>query len=259
MASFSRAAAELSGSFVSQTRSDGTVYTCLGSDCPDWIRTAVMLAHDGESPNDGRYELIRWAAVALSEQQFSDSGADDVSEVFLELSRDLVPAQTAKLLDWFSENLSRLGDCDDASEEQNLPEQLTVADLLSLGYQRAAESVLSILISEIEENRLSVFDPDYDCRLVLSDSHGVYIPQLYCENLSKSEAKEMSLDWWAVETCQHGPSEEHYWDAWQSILDSAEITEPATLKEDESLWGLYQNGDLWQVRSGVELPDYWSC
>jgi hypothetical protein len=257
MATFSRAAAELSGSFVSQTRSDESSYVCLGSDSPEWMKTAVMLAHDGESPNDGRYELIRWAAVALSEQQCSDS--DEANEALLELSRDLVPAQTAQLLSWFSENLSRLGDCDEAAEEQNLPEQLTVTDLLSLGYQRAAESVLSILISEIEENRLSVFDSDYDCRLLLSDSHGVYIPQLYCENISKSEAKEMSLDWWAVETCQHGPSEEHYWDAWQSILDSAEITEPATLKEDESLWNLHQNGDLWMVRSGVELPSYWNC
>lgn len=216
-----------------------------------------MLAHDGESPNDGRYELIRWAAVALSEQQLSDS--DEAREALLELSRDLVPAQTAKLLDWFSENLSRLGDCDEASEEQNLPEQLTVTDLLSLGYQRAAESVLSILVSEIEENRLSVFDSDYDCRLVLSDSHGVYIPQLYCENLSEEESLAMGLRWEDVLCCQSGPDSEHYWDSWQSILDSAEITEPATLKEEESLWTLHQNGDLWQVRSGVELPDYWSC
>lgn len=257
MASFSRAAAELSGSFISQTRSDGSSYTCLGSGSLDWVRTAVMLAHDGESPNDGRYELIRWAAVALSEQQLSDS--EEANEALRELSQDLVPAQTAKLLDWFSENLSRLGDCDDAAEELGLSEQLTVTDLLSLGYQRAAESVLSILASEIEENRLSVFDPDYDCRLVLSDSHGVYIPQLYCEELSAEESLTMGLQWEDVLVCQSGPESELYWDAWQSILDSAEITEPATLKEDETLWTLYQNGDLWQVRSGVELPDYWTC
>jgi len=257
MATFSRAAAELSGSFVSQTRPDESSHVCLGSDSPEWMKTAVMLAHDGEFPNDGRYELIRWAAVALSEQQCSDS--DEVNEALLELSRDLVPAQTAQLLTWFSENLSRLGDCDEASEEQNLPEQLTVTDLLSLGYQRAAESVLSILITEIEENRLSVFDPGYDCQLLLSDSHGVYIPQFYCENLSEEESLAMGLCWEDVLCCQSGPDSELYWDAWQSILDSAEIIEPATLKEDESLWNLYQNGDLWMVRSGVELPGYWSC
>jgi len=216
------------------------------------MKAAVMLAHDGESPNDGRYELIRWAAVALSEQQCSDS--DEASEALLELSRDLVPVQTAQLLAWFSENLFRLGDCDEAAEEQSLPEQLTVTDLLSLGYQRAAERVLSILIAEIEENRLSVFDPGYDCRLLLSDSHGVYIPQLYCENISKSEAKEWSLAWWAVETCQHGPDEEHYWEAWQSVCDSA------SWEENGSTWRLLQNGDLWAVKEDVEIPEEWlSC
>jgi hypothetical protein len=216
------------------------------------MKTAVMLAHDGESPNDGRYELIRWAAVALSEQQCSD--LDEASEALLELSRDLVPAQTAQLLSWFSENLSRLGDCDEAAEEQNLSEQLTVTDLLSLGYQRAAESVLSILIAEIEENRFSVFDPDYDCWLLLSDSHGVYIPQLYCSDISEDDCKDFSISWEDVKLCQSGPDEELYWEAWQSVCDSA------SWEENGSMWRLFQNGDLWAVKEDVEIPEEWlSC
>jgi hypothetical protein len=133
----------------------------------------------------------------------------------------------------------------------------SVSDALELGYRRAAENVLSVLISEIEENRSSVFNPDTDCRLLLSDSHGVCIPQLYCQSLSEEDAEEMRISWEDVLRCQSGPDEELYWEAWQSILDSAEITEPATLSEDASLWCLIQNGDLWQVRSDVEIPEEW--
>ena len=67
----------------------------------------------------------------------------------------------------------------------------------------------------------------------------------------------MSISWEDVLLCQSGPYEELYWDSWQSILDSAEITEPATLSEGASLWRLIQNGDLWQVRSDVEIPEEW--
>ena len=67
----------------------------------------------------------------------------------------------------------------------------------------------------------------------------------------------MGVEWSDVVCCQSGPDQEWYWESWQAILDSAEIIEPATLKEDESHWRLIQNGDLWQVRSDVEIPEEW--
>jgi hypothetical protein len=254
MASFSATAALLSSSFEKRTRDDGSSYWALCSGSPEWMRSAVREAHDGELPNDSRYELIREAAVALSDGSFSDE--EEAREALYELSPDLCSLSSCELLQWFSAHLSRLSDCDEALADMGEPVS-SVSDTLELGYRRAAESVLSVLISEIEENRSSVFNPDTDCRLLLSDAHGQYIPQMYCESIFKAEAKEMNLDWWAVETCQHGPDEELYWEAWQSILDAAEITEPATLKEEESVWRLVQNGDLWQVRADVELPEEW--
>lgn len=254
MASFSHAAQLLSSSFEKREREDGSSYLALRSGSPEWIRSAVMLAHENELPNDSRYELIRHAALALSESSFADE--EDASDALYELSLDLCSLSSYELLQWFSANLSRLSDCDEALEEIGSSVS-SVFDALELGYRRAAEQTLSVLIAEIEENRSSLFNPETDSRLLLSDSHGIYIPQLYCQGISKSEAKELCLDWWAVETCQHGPDEEFYWDAWQSILDSAEITEPATLKQQESIWRLHQNGDLWMVRSDVELPEEW--
>ena len=254
MATFSAAADLLSSSFEKRTREGGSPFWALRSGSPEWLCSAVMLAHEDEMPSDSRYELIRSAALALSESSFSDE--EDARDALYELSQGLCSLSSYELLQWFSANLSRLSDCDEALEEMGSSVS-SVSDALEMGYRRAAESVLSVLISEIEENRLSVFNPDTDCRLLLSDAHGIYIPQLYCQGISKSEAKELSMDWWAVETCQHGPDEEFYWDAWQSILDSAEITEPSTLKEEESVWRLVQSGDLWQVRSDVEIPEEW--
>lgn len=255
MASFSAAAALLSSSFEKRTRENGSSFWALRTGSPDWLRSVAMLAHDGETPNDSRYELIRDAAVALSEASFLDE--EEAREALYELAVDLIPTYTGELLSWFAAQPSRLSDCDQAAEDGRLS-TISSYELLSEGYRLAAENVLSILISEIEENRASVFNPDTDCRLILSDSHGIYIPQMYCDGLSEDDAEAMGVDWQDVQICrQSGPDTELYWDAWQSILDSAEITEPATLKEEKSVWRLVQNGDLWQVRADVELPEEW--
>ena len=104
-------------------------------------------------PSDSRYELIRSAALALSESSFSDE--EDARDALYELSQDLCSLSSYELLQWFSANLSRLSDCDEALEETGSHVE-SVSDALDLGYRRAAESVLSVLISEIEENRLSL-------------------------------------------------------------------------------------------------------
>lgn len=254
MATFSAAADLLSSSFEKREREDGSSFLALCSGSPDWIRSAVREAHEGELPNDSRYELIRDAALALSEGSFSDE--KDAREALHELAADLSQPSSHELLEWFSACLSRLSDCDEAMEERGEP-IYSLSDILAMGYLKTVENVLSVLIAELEENRLSVFNPDTDCRLLLSDDHGVYIPQLYCDGMDEADAEAMGVDWADVMICQTGPDSELYWDSWQAILDSAQIIEPATLKEDETVWRLEQNGDLWQVRADVELPEGW--
>lgn len=248
MASFSSAAQLLSSSFVSKERDNGERFYCLSDSSPEWVRTAVMLAHDNELPNNSRYELIRDAAVALSDQRFDS--AEEAEESLWELSCDLLPSYTGALLAWFSECSSRLSDCDEAVEE-NGSSSLSVTDLLELGHRRASESVLSILIAEVEENRESLFNPDEDARLLLSDSHGQYIPCMFCEGMTEETADECGISYQDVLTCQSGPDEELYWEAWQQICDSAEWG------EDGETWRLLQNGDLWQVRADAVIPEEW--
>ena len=84
--------------------------------------------------------------------------------------------------------------------------------------------------------------------LVLLDTHGVYIPQLWCEYIDQNQAKAIGADWSDVETCNCGPDHEWYWEAWQSILDSVSMTD-----EHGVVWTLYQDGDLWEIPAGFNF------
>lgn len=84
--------------------------------------------------------------------------------------------------------------------------------------------------------------------LVLLDNHGVYIPQLWCEDIDKTEAERIGISWDDVKTCQSGPDAKWYWEAWDSILDSASVVD-----EHGTTWTLHQNGDLWKVPTGFDF------
>ncbi len=87
--------------------------------------------------------------------------------------------------------------------------------------------------------------------LVLSDGHGVYIPQLWCADVTEAEAERLGLSWWDVQQCQAGPYAEHYWVAWDGILRDCAMTD-----ENGVTWRLHQDGDLWEVADGYEFPEY---
>ena len=85
--------------------------------------------------------------------------------------------------------------------------------------------------------------------LVLSDSHGIYIPQIYCSDADEAWAQCVGVDYKDVQVCQQGPDHEWYWEAWQSILDNAHIV------SDGVTWRLEQCGDLWEVPDGYVWPE----
>ena len=207
---------------------------------------AVRAAHDDELPNDSRYELIRDCLQALS-----DDGVESLEEAHhgsLELADGLVPIGTGELLSWFAEMPGRLSSCEEAREEWELSD-CPVENLLAAGYQLTVQNVIFSLADSLEDASESIFDPDSACVLLLSDSHGIYIPKLWADELSEEEAEEHGVSWQDVLDCQSGPDNELYWEAWQSILDSARW------EEDGEEWNLHQNGDLWRVRADAELPE----
>lgn len=91
-----------------------------------------------------------------------------------------------------------------------------------------------------------------DARLILSDARGVYIPRDFCDGMDESDAKRLNVNYADIQCCQAGPEPENewYWEAWQSILDSAEVTDQHGI-----VWCLHQDGDLWEYPKGCELPE----
>ena len=208
---------------------------------------AVMAAHDEELPNDSRYELIRDCLQALSGDGVQS--LEDALNASTELSADIAPIATGELLQWFSQMPRRLGDCDEALHQERVSE-LSSYEILSKGFRLAAEEVISSLADSLEDAADSLFDPDTDCALLLSDFHGIYIPKLWSDEISsEEEAESFSVSWESVLLCQSGPEEAQYWEVWQEILDSAQW------EEDGAEWRLHQNGDLWRVRADAELPE----
>jgi hypothetical protein len=203
-------------------------------------------------PNDSRYALIRQCLSALSDAGYesAESALEDVNEI----ATDILPVYTSDILQWFTAYNSRLDCCDRAIEEEtschSAYRNLSTYNLLSAGWILSCEETLASLISSLEEERLSIFNPDTDCAILLMDSHGIYIPHLYCSSLNETDCFNLSIDWNDVQVCQSGPDAPTYWDAWQSILDSAEWNENGTE------WRLYQSGDLFAIRADIELPEW---
>jgi hypothetical protein len=86
--------------------------------------------------------------------------------------------------------------------------------------------------------------------LVLLDSHGVHIPQLWCSDIAESDCEALHIQWSDVQTCQSGPEEGWYWEAWQTILDDCYMVD-----ERGTRWTLHQDGDLWEVPDGFSFEE----
>ena len=93
-------------------------------------------------------------------------------------------------------------------------------------------------------------DTQLSPKLVLSDSYGRYIPQVYCEDADEEWAESVGVDFKDVLVCQAGPDQDWYYEAWSNILDSAhKVIDGVTLR-------LVQDGDLFEVPDTYTWPEY---
>jgi hypothetical protein len=252
MASLSHTAALAFASLEKRTRDNGSTFYAQSSDAPSWLSDLIYEAHDGELPNDTRYELIRDALSSLSDHAVESEEEALDSGLISELSLNLLPHASSSLFLWFAAYGSRVASIDEALESGRVFE-LSSYEILSEGWRADCETMLSSIVSSLEEARFSVFNPDTDCQLLLSDSHGIYIPKLWADEIGdQEEAEALMIDWADVLILQAGPDHELYWGAWTQVLDHAQWTD---LNGRE--WRLLQNGDLWAVDASVEIPANW--
>jgi len=71
-------------------------------------------------------------------------------------------------------------------------------------------------------------------QILVSDHHGVHIPQAFVENFDWS-----GIDVNDINLVYKGPDHEWYWEAWESIVNDA-----FQIDKNGNTWKLYQDGDL---------------
>ena len=73
--------------------------------------------------------------------------------------------------------------------------------------------------------------------LLVSDSYGIYIPQTFLE---RAHADWDGISFGDAMIIGKGPEHEHYWEAWNEILNDATVT-----TDEGHTYRLHQDGDLW--------------
>lgn len=82
--------------------------------------------------------------------------------------------------------------------------------------------------------------------LLFDSNRGVFIPMHFEEEMLHEAIQ--NVDAQDFESLAAGPDSEFYWEAWESVLNSAVVTMPETGKR----YTLHQDGDLWMV------PEDWT-
>lgn len=92
------------------------------------------------------------------------------------------------------------------------------------------------------------FDLPEESILFADSARGVYIPQHFAESINRDCLSDVTES--DMATIAEGPDTEYYWDAWDSVLDSAVVTDVHGKR-----WTLYQDGDLWLLPEGWTPDD----
>jgi hypothetical protein len=70
--------------------------------------------------------------------------------------------------------------------------------------------------------------------LFADSARGIYIPQHFAESANRDKFKYIDKEQWGI--LESGPEADHYWDAWDEVLNSAETDCGGVLHQDGDLW-----------------------
>lgn len=130
--------------FQTQTRESGETFISMADDCPDWVADVVRDCHDGELPNDWRYETIA-AIFGMIEDGY---GPDDASEI----ADSLTDVYNSALVAWLGDNLNRSSYVDDASAEGLTQGNADVFSQIRTGQYLAIEQMATQILAAVAEN-----------------------------------------------------------------------------------------------------------
>lgn len=141
MKTFQEMAESFRVAIVNNTCTDGTTFYKLAKGSPEWMYDACREAHDGELPNDWRYDMIDSLLERIvddGEDAFDPSDAAD----------GLVPVYNGVRALWLAGNLSREDYCNRAVDEFGI---LTgdIFELIGQGMYLCIREMADSLVSSI--------------------------------------------------------------------------------------------------------------
>lgn len=134
----------MSGYFQRKTRDNGEAFYTFVDDRPDWVYDAVMEAHDGEMPDDWRYDICDSLFAEIDE----DTDEDDLHEIV----DGLVDVYNADRTAWLAGNLYRASWVDEAAEEFGIPDDGGIFGLIGMGQYLCIRQMAQIIFDAIKEN-----------------------------------------------------------------------------------------------------------
>lgn len=126
---------------------DSMIWT-LTDDAPEWLTDAVREAHDGELPDDWRYETCRRICSELDERETFD--VDESNEI----ADTVTDIYNADLLRWLGGYLTRAEYCDRAAAEYGAPSDCLFTQIRT-GQYLCIEEMVRVLIEAVAEHRCS--------------------------------------------------------------------------------------------------------
>jgi hypothetical protein len=133
--------------FFSATRADGSAYWHLTSSAPEWLRDAVYEAHDGELPNDWRFETCADIWEILQEALHYGTDLDDVCA---QAADRLTPVYVWEQLAWFQDYTSRVNWIDEAFATFGRPGDSGVMLMQAIGL--AIDAMANIIVNAYRDN-----------------------------------------------------------------------------------------------------------
>lgn len=93
-----------------------------------------------------------------------------------------------------------------------------------------------------------------DSMLMFDSASGIFIPQRFAEEVRREYI--FNVDQEDLDILEYGPEpeNEHYWDAWVTVLDTAQFL------YGNELYRMEQDGDVWMVKVAdvVIAPAHWA-
>ena len=121
----------LRNAFILNTREDGSEFWSRTDEAKDDedLNNLIRACHDGELPNEWRYQTI----VNILDKIADYGDEDELSDAVFEITDSCVSIYNAELGAWIAENGSRLGYCDEAMNELVVGPEATMSQRLMAG------------------------------------------------------------------------------------------------------------------------------